>query len=154
MPCDSFCVICVSLAATIKHARTNAISHNQWVGVLQEVAAEIDEVLRKAMGTSFVVSLVMQLVGLGHVRDSVVGDAMLRGLSGGERKRLTTAEMLVGQFSALFMDEISTGLDSATLYSIINMLRTVCARNSFITVAAVLPSLHQHEQFFFRRCPT
>ena len=44
---------------------------------------------------------------------------MLRGVSGGERKRVTVSELLVGPQRALFMDEISTGLDSATLYSII-----------------------------------
>lgn len=45
-----------------------------------------------------------------------------RGVSGGERKRVTLAEMLVGGKIALFLDEISTGLDSATLYSIIHRL--------------------------------
>ena len=44
------------------------------------------------------------------------------GVSGGERKRVTLAEMLVGGRGALFLDEISTGLDSATLYNIVNTL--------------------------------
>lgn len=43
-------------------------------------------------------------------------------MSGGERKRVTLAEMLVGGRGALFLDEISTGLDSATLYNIVNTL--------------------------------
>ena len=42
--------------------------------------------------------------------DTVVGDAMLRGVSGGQKKRVTTAEMLVGPKKILFLDEISTGL--------------------------------------------
>lgn len=43
----------------------------------------------------------------------------VRGVSGGERKRVTSGEMLVGNQRVLCMDEISTGLDSAILYSII-----------------------------------
>ena len=42
--------------------------------------------------------------------DTVVGDAMLRGISGGQKKRVTSAEMLVGPKKVLFLDEISTGL--------------------------------------------
>lgn len=34
---------------------------------------------------------------------------MIRGVSGGERKRVTTGEMIVGPSKVLFMDEISTG---------------------------------------------
>lgn len=48
---------------------------------------------------------------------------MLRGISGGQKKRVTTGEMIVGPAKALFMDEISTGLDSSTTYSIVNSLR-------------------------------
>lgn len=47
--------------------------------------------------------------------DTVVGDAMLRGISGGQKKRVTTAEMVVGPKKTLFLDEISTGLVSARL---------------------------------------
>lgn len=74
--------------------------------------------------------VVMQLLGLGHCRDTIVGDGglMLRGISGGERKRLTTAEMVVGPQRVLLMDEISTGLDSATLHSVITFFTSVRGR--------------------------
>jgi len=42
--------------------------------------------------------------------DTVVGDGMLRGISGGQKKRVTTSEMIVGPKKTLFLDEISTGL--------------------------------------------
>ena len=50
---------------------------------------------------------------------------MHRGISGGQKKRVTTGEMIVGDSKALFMDEISTGLDSATTYQIVRCLRQV-----------------------------
>jgi len=50
---------------------------------------------------------------------------MHRGISGGQKKRVTTGEMIVGEAKALFMDEISTGLDSSTTYQIVRCLRHV-----------------------------
>ena len=44
---------------------------------------------------------------------------MRRGISGGQKKRLTTGEMMVGGAKAFMMDEISTGLDSSTTYQIV-----------------------------------
>lgn len=41
--------------------------------------------------------IVIKLMGLSHVANTVAGNEMLRGLSGGERKRLTTAEIVAGQ---------------------------------------------------------
>jgi len=40
-----------------------------------------------------------------------------------QKKRVTTGEMVVGAAKALFMDEISTALDSATTYQIAQCLR-------------------------------
>ncbi|WVZ69760.1 hypothetical protein U9M48_018495 [Paspalum notatum var. saurae] len=66
---------------------------------------------------------IMKILGLEICADTMVGDNMLRGISGGQRKRVTTGEMLVGPARALFMDEISTGLDSSTTFQIVNSLR-------------------------------
>ncbi|KAJ3683387.1 hypothetical protein LUZ60_013614 [Juncus effusus] len=65
----------------------------------------------------------LKILGLENCADTLVGNQMLRGVSGGERKRVTTGEMLVGPTKVLFMDEISTGLDSSTTYQIINSLK-------------------------------
>ncbi|KQK03837.1 ABC transporter G family member 32 [Brachypodium distachyon] len=70
-----------------------------------------------------VTEYILKILGLDICADTVVGNDMLRGVSGGQRKRVTTGEMLVGPARALFMDEISTGLDSSTTYQIVNSLR-------------------------------
>ncbi|XP_077211686.1 pleiotropic drug resistance protein 1-like [Tasmannia lanceolata] len=72
---------------------------------------------------SLVTDYILKILGLEICADTMVGDQMVRGISGGQRKRVTTGEMLVGPAKALFMDEISTGLDSSTTYQIINSLR-------------------------------
>lgn len=73
--------------------------------------------------TSVVTDYILKVLGLEICADTMVGDEMIRGISGGQRKRVTTGEMLVGPAKALFMDEISTGLDSSTTFQIVNSLR-------------------------------
>ena len=51
----------------------------------------------------------MEVFGLTRVADTLVGDAMLRGISGGERRRVTTAEMLVGPAQVIALDAVSNG---------------------------------------------
>ncbi|XP_057438482.1 pleiotropic drug resistance protein 1-like [Lotus japonicus] len=86
------------------------------------------DVYMKAVATegqkaNLITDYVLRVLGLEVCADTVVGNAMLRGISGGQRKRVTTGEMLVGPAKALFMDEISTGLDSSTTYQIVNSLK-------------------------------
>ncbi|PIN21134.1 Pleiotropic drug resistance proteins (PDR1-15), ABC superfamily [Handroanthus impetiginosus] len=69
------------------------------------------------------VDMYMKILGLEACADTMVGDQMIRGISGGQRKRVTTGEMLVGPSKALFMDEISTGLDSSTTFQVVNSIR-------------------------------
>ncbi|CAA0839123.1 ABC transporter G family member 40 [Striga hermonthica] len=72
---------------------------------------------------SIVTDYVLKILGLDICADTVVGNEMIRGISGGQRKRVTTGEMLVGPAKALFMDEISTGLDSSTTFQVVNSIR-------------------------------
>ncbi|KAF9624476.1 hypothetical protein IFM89_011519 [Coptis chinensis] len=62
-----------------------------------------------------------QILGLDICKDTIIGDQMRRGISGGQRKRVTTGEMIVGPTKTLFMDEISTGLDTSTTYQIVKV---------------------------------
>ncbi|KAA8516689.1 hypothetical protein F0562_016805 [Nyssa sinensis] len=73
--------------------------------------------------TSLVTDYVLKILGLDICADIMVGDEMRRGISGGQKKRVTTGEMLVGPAKALFMDEISTGLDSSTTFQIVKFMR-------------------------------
>lgn len=51
-------------------------------------------------------------LGLTTAANTIVGNAKVRGLSGGERKRLSIACELLGDPALLFCDEPTTGLDS------------------------------------------
>ncbi|KAG8093343.1 hypothetical protein GUJ93_ZPchr0012g19387 [Zizania palustris] len=77
------------------------------------------EGLERSMQTDYI----MKIMGLDRCANIIVGDAMRRGISGGEMKRLTTGEMIVGPCKVLLMDEISTGLDSSTTFQIVSCLQ-------------------------------
>ncbi|KAL1551439.1 transcription factor [Salvia divinorum] len=90
---------------------------------------------------SIVTDYIIKILGLDVCADTLVGDAMIRGISGGQKKRVTTGEMLVGPAKALFMDEISTGLDSSTTYQVVNSIR----QSVHILKGTILMSLLQPE---------
>jgi len=57
---------------------------------------EVDEAIAQMDKDLTVVMLVMRALGLTRVKDTFVGDqSTVRGVSGGEKKRVTVAEMLV-----------------------------------------------------------
>nr|GEV19098.1 pleiotropic drug resistance protein 1-like [Tanacetum cinerariifolium] len=72
---------------------------------------------------SVVTDYTLKLLGLDICADTMVGDQMIRGISGGQKKRVTTGEMIVGPSKVLLMDEISTGLDSSTTFQIVKSLK-------------------------------
>ncbi|KAL8171705.1 LOW QUALITY PROTEIN: hypothetical protein V2J09_023509 [Rumex salicifolius] len=65
----------------------------------------------------------LQILGLESCSNTIVGNPMKTGISGGQKKRLTTGEILVGQASVLLMDGISNGLDTSTTFQVVNSIR-------------------------------
>lgn len=66
-----------------------------------------------AAGKHAAAEKVVQVLGLAKAAGTRVGDKKTRGLSGGESKRLSIGCELVGSPSLIFLDEPTTGLDSA-----------------------------------------
>ena len=54
----------------------------------------------------------IELLGLEKCADTIVGNTQIRGLSGGEKKRVNIGIELICQPNLLFLDEPTTGLDS------------------------------------------
>ncbi|XP_042054242.1 ABC transporter G family member 29-like [Salvia splendens] len=90
-------------------------------------------------GSSDITDYVLKVLGLEECRDTIVGDQMLRGISGGQKKRLTIGEMIVGPSKVMFMDEISTGLDSSTTFQVVKCMQQIAHH----TEATILMSLLQ-----------
>ncbi|TXG62103.1 hypothetical protein EZV62_013466 [Acer yangbiense] len=98
--------------------------------------------------TNVVTDYILKILGLEVCADTLVGDEMLRGISGGQKKRVTTGEMMVGPARALFMDEISTGLDSSTTFQIVNSLRqSIHILNGTAVISLLQPSPETYQLF-------
>ncbi|BFG42856.1 hypothetical protein CerSpe_291300 [Prunus speciosa] len=111
------------------------------------------DIFMKAIATEgqkeiLVTDYILKILGLDACADTLVGDQLIRGISGGQKKRVTTGEMLVGPARALFMDEISTGLDSSTTYQIVNSIKNyVHILNGTAVVSLLQPAPETYELF-------
>ncbi|KAJ9542592.1 hypothetical protein OSB04_029098 [Centaurea solstitialis] len=77
-------------------------------------------------------------MGLEDCADSLIGNWHLRGLSGGEKKRLSIALEILVRPRLMFLDEPTTGLDSASAFFVVQALKSV-ARDG----RTVVSSIHQ-----------
>ncbi|MED6148583.1 ABC transporter G member 31 [Stylosanthes scabra] len=87
---------------------------------------------------SLITDYILKVLGLEICSETIVGNEMIRGVSGGQRKRVTTGEMVVGPRKTLFMDEISTGLDSSTTYQIVKCIRNFVHQMEATVLMALL----------------
>ncbi|XP_028784726.1 ABC transporter G family member 31 [Neltuma alba] len=91
---------------------------------------------------------VLKVLGLDICSETIVGNDMMRGVSGGQRKRVTTGEMIVGPRKTLFMDEISTGLDSSTTFQIVKCIKNfVHLMEATVLMALLQPAPETFELF-------
>ncbi|OCK76589.1 ATP-binding cassette transporter [Lepidopterella palustris CBS 459.81] len=78
---------------------------------------------RKYMA-NYMADVVMAALDLTHTKDTKVGNEFVRGISGGERKRVSIAEMALSQAPIAAWDNSSRGLDSATALKFVRALKT------------------------------
>ena len=62
--------------------------------------------------------------------DTIVGTPIRKGLSGGQKKRLSVASLLVTDPKILFLDEPTSGLDSALSFEVMNYIKEIGRRNN------------------------
>jgi ABC-type multidrug transport system ATPase subunit len=84
------------------------------------------------------VELLIKNLGLDHCADTVVGNELLRGISGGEKKRVTIGEMAVRQSSQIWLlDQWTRGLDAATAMDLQYRVAAI-AKQRNITIISVM----------------
>ncbi|XP_039067178.1 pleiotropic drug resistance protein 3-like [Hibiscus syriacus] len=88
-----------------------------------DIDAYMKAISVEGMESTLQTDYILKILGLDNCDNTRVGDAIRRGVSGGEKRRLTTGEMIVGPTKALFMDEISNGLDSSTSFQVVSCLQ-------------------------------
>ena len=84
-------------------------------------------------------------MGLAHVRDTLVGGEQVRGISGGQRKRVNIALELITEPPLLFLDEPTSGLDATSTLEVLNVLHALAQDGKTIVM-----TIHQPRQEAFR----
>ncbi|XP_078418720.1 broad substrate specificity ATP-binding cassette transporter ABCG2 [Cetorhinus maximus] len=88
---------------------------------------------------------VMKELGLTKVADSKVGTMLIRGVSGGERKRTNIGMELIIDPSLLFLDEPTTGLDASTALAVLLLLQRMSRKGK-----TIIFSIHQPRYSIFK----
>ncbi|ESK91360.1 multidrug resistance protein cdr1 [Moniliophthora roreri MCA 2997] len=111
--------------ARTPHTRFAGVSRDAWANHMKDV--------------------VMAVFGLTHAENTKVGNDFIRGVSGGERKRVSIAEAALSGSPLQCWDNSTRGLDSATALEFVKTLRL----QSKYTSAAVVVAIYQASQAIY-----
>jgi ABC-type multidrug transport system ATPase subunit len=90
---------------------------------------------------------IMKVLGLFHISSSMVGDEKQRGISGGQKKRLSIGIEIIHKPQMIFLDEPTTGLDSAIAYEVMYAVRQIANQHRTIICTIHQPSTITFELF-------
>ncbi|KAK2052333.1 ABC-2 type transporter [Colletotrichum caudatum] len=93
-----------------------------------------------------IIDSLLQMFGIEHIKNTLIGDEFIRGVSGGERKRVSLAETLASRASIVCWDNSTRGLDSHTAYSFAKSLRVytdVSQRTTLVTLYQAGESIYE-----------
>ncbi|PWY86648.1 ATP-binding cassette transporter [Aspergillus heteromorphus CBS 117.55] len=120
----------LTVGQTLKYAALAKTPRNRLPGVSRECYA------------THLRDVVMAVFGISHTLNTKVGDDFVRGVSGGERKRVSIAEVALTQSCIQCWDNSTRGLDSATA---LEFVRTVRLSVGMAGTAAIV-ALYQASQ--------
>lgn len=86
-----------------------------------------------------VVEEVIMELGLKEAADTRVGSSIHRGLSGGEKRRVSIGVQMLANPSVLFLDEPTTGLDASSAFQLVRTLKNLAAKGRTVVVTIHQP---------------
>ncbi|KAM7263754.1 hypothetical protein ACFE04_001437 [Oxalis oulophora] len=86
-------------------------------------------------------------LGLERCQDTMIGGPFVRGVSGGERKRVCIGNEILIDPSLLFLDEPTSGLDSTTALRIVQMLQDISEAGKTVVTTIHQPSSRLFHKF-------
>ena len=89
----------------------------------------------------------MKELGLWDIRTQLVGDAQMKVISGGERKRTAIGVEMITDPQVLLLDEPTSGLDSFKAYSIVKFLQQQARKGKTVISTIHQPSSEAFLQF-------
>ncbi|PIA17697.1 P-loop containing nucleoside triphosphate hydrolase protein [Coemansia reversa NRRL 1564] len=94
------------------------------------------------------VNTLLRQLRLSQVKDTLIGDHEIRGVSGGERKRVSIGAELVTDPAILMLDEPSSGLDSSSAEMVVTLAKEMSRKRNLCTLMTIhQPSTEMVAQF-------
>ncbi|CEM15570.1 unnamed protein product [Vitrella brassicaformis CCMP3155] len=129
------------------------LNPNETVREVLEFASSLTRTYEEQNGVSGVeqrqedLMNLMAMLGLTDVADSRIGSTMMRGISGGQRRRVTLGKALVSDAALAFCDEPTSGLSAADSELVMQAIQNIAkvARVTFFVV------IHQPRVEVFQR---
>ncbi|PWA99526.1 pigment precursor permease, P-loop containing nucleoside triphosphate hydrolase [Artemisia annua] len=79
-------------------------------------------------------------LGLRSAANTIIGDEGHRGVSGGERRRVSIGTDIIHDPIILFLDEPTSGLDSTSAYMVVKVLQRIAQTGSIVIMSVHQPS--------------
>ncbi|KAJ6968297.1 ABC transporter G family member 22-like [Populus alba x Populus x berolinensis] len=86
-------------------------------------------------------------LGLERCQDTMIGGSFVRGVSGGERKRVCIGNEIIINPSLLFLDEPTSGLDSTTALRTVQLLQDIAEGGKTVVTTIHQPSSRLFHKF-------
>lgn len=80
---------------------------------------------------------IIEALGLGSCANLKIGTPIQRGISGGQKRRVTVGTGLVTYPRLLFLDEPTSGLDSASAREVMSSIRRIARAEGIIVIATI-----------------
>ena len=91
-----------------------------------------------------IVENLLTKMGLAHIRNNIIGGEKVRGISGGQRKKVNIALELLTEPNLLFLDEPTSGLDSSSTLDVMKVLRTLADDGTTIIMTIHQPRIEAY----------
>lgn len=103
----------------------------------------LDKNINKVQRSALVEEVIREL-NLKECADTMVGNSIHRGLSGGEKRRLSIGIQMLSNPSVLFLDEPTTGLDANSAFDLVKTMK-----NLSLSGRTLIMSIHQPRSDIF-----
>ena len=90
------------------------------------------------------IAKILETLEIQQTRDTRIGDATRRGISGGQRKRVNLAQELLTEPSLLLLDEPTSGLASEDTINVMRLLRRLADDGKTVILTIHQPSLEAY----------
>ncbi|KAB8293922.1 hypothetical protein EYC80_009395 [Monilinia laxa] len=79
----------------------------------------------------------LESFGLRNQANTIIGTPIQKGISGGQKRRVSVASQLITGPKLLFLDEPTSGLDSAASWEVMSFVKEIAKRNNLIVIASI-----------------